>query len=201
MKKIRELLKPFLEIIFGAIVFFTFSGFLQTTGGYLALGIIAVVVAAYFIVVGILTIVLGEKLSKKCRHLLKVSGITAFAWLITAEFIILLVAFAEVGDFPVNGWIIYILTIASSFGFGLLLLLAQFADSKFINRLAQLFGAVFVLSLLLNVLIPSGVPVSLGGIVILQVVLYVAYAIMAFESMGELKVSSAPSKEEKPAQE
>jgi len=197
MKKIRELLKPFLSIIFGAIVFFTYSSFLYFDGGILALGIIATVIAAYFLVVGILTIVLGEKMSKRCKRLLQIGGLCGFAWFITAAFIISMVA----GELPVNGWIIYILTAASSFGFGLFLLLAEFASSKFINRLAQLFGAIFVLALLLNVLIPGGKPVAIGEIVILEVVLYVAYAIMAFEAMGELKVSSAPSKEEKPSQE
>jgi hypothetical protein len=192
MKKIRELLKPFLSIIFGAIVFFTYSSLLYLEDGALALGIIATVIAAYFIVVGILTIVLGDKMSKRCKKLLLIGGLTSFAWYLTASFIVAMVD----AELPVNGWIIYILTAVSSFGFGLLLLLAEFANSKFINKLAQLFGAIFVLALLLNVLIKGGTPVALGAIIILEVALYVAYAIMAFEAMGELKVSSSAPKEE-----
>lgn len=196
MKKIRELLKPFLEIIFGAIVFFSYSGYLYGEGGILALGIIATVIAAYFLTIGILKIVLGDKMSKRTKRIFLLGGLSGFAWFITAEFIIYMVG----GALPVNGWIIFILTAASSFAFGLFLILSEFASSKFISRLAQLCGAIFVLALLLNVLIPGGVLVALGQIVILQVVLYVAYAIMAFEAMGELKVAGAP-KEEKPAQE
>ena len=197
MKKISELLKPFLSIIFGAIVFFEYSWFLSGAGATLAVGIIATVIAAYFLVVGILSIVLGDKMSKKCKDLLTVGGICGYAWLTTTIWIITMVY----GIVGVNAWIISILTAVASFGFGLFLILAQFAGSKFINRLAQLFGAIFVLALLLNVLIPLGVPVTVGNIVILEVVLYATYAVMAFEVMGQLKVEETPKAEETPVQE
>ena len=198
MKKIRELLKPFLEIIFGAIVFFSYSLCLYGAGGTLALGIIATVIAAYFLTIGILKIVLGERFSKRTKRILLISGLSAFACFITAASIIAMVN----GGLQVNGWIILIAMTVSSFAFGLFLILSEFANSKFISRLAQLFGAVFVLTLFLCVLIPptSPVPAKIGDISILEVGLYVAYAIMAFEAMGELQVAGAP-KEEKPVQE
>ena len=49
MKKIKELVKPFIFIIFGALLFLYYFNGLSGEGAGLAISIIAIVLAAYFL--------------------------------------------------------------------------------------------------------------------------------------------------------
>ena len=105
------------------------------------------------------------------------------------------------------GWTIAILTIAAAFGLGALLFVSYFVKNKRLHRVTFLFGAIFVLALLLDILLlVDGTPATIGQVVILQVVLYGAYVFMLFEVLSSLKENKEPkkveeSKEEKPAEE
>lgn len=79
MKKFHELLKPYLSIIFGALLFLMFFNYLSTGGSALAIGIIAVVLAAYFLVIGIIGVCLGAKLEKGTKGSLEVIGVSLSA--------------------------------------------------------------------------------------------------------------------------
>ena len=68
MKKISELLKPYLSIIFGVLLFLYFFDWLSAKGGFLALGIIAVVLSVCFVGVGLLGVLAGDKFSKDLKN-------------------------------------------------------------------------------------------------------------------------------------
>ena len=207
MKKIKELLKPFIFIIFGALLFLFFFNYLGVGGPGLAIGIVAIVLAVYFLVVGILSVVLGDKFGK-AKGILNLAGVATFPLLLGVIYLLELIASVQDGIYlGPNGWTIAILSIASAFALGLLLFIAYFVRSKEFHRITFLFGAIFVLALLLDVLIEDGFAVTLGNIVVLQVVLYACYTSMLFEVISSFKESKEPKKveekkeEEKPTEE
>ena len=202
MKKIKELLKPFIFIIFGALLFLFFFNYLGVGGAYLAIGIVAIVLSVYFLVVGILSVVLGEKLGK-AKGILNLVGVATFPLLMGVIFLLSLIgnAKSEYTYLGPNGWTIAILSIAAAFAIGVMLFIAFFVRSKGLHRVTFLFGAIFVLALLLDILISEGFAVALGQIVVLQVILYAAYTSMLFDVLSSLKENKEPKKVEEPKEE
>ena len=202
MKKIKELLKPFIFIIFGALLFLFFFNYLGVGGPYLAIGIVAIVLSAYFLTVGILSVVLGDKLGK-AKGILNLVGVATFPLLMGVIFLLSLIGDAknEYTYLGPNGWTIAILSIAAAFAVGVLLFIAYFVRSKGFHRVTFLFGAIFVLALLLDILISEGFAVALGQIVVLQVILYAAYTSMLFDVLSSLKENKEPKKAEEPIEE
>lgn len=208
MKKIKELVKPFIFIIFGALLFLYYFNGLSGEGAGLAISIIAIILAAYFLAVGILSVVLGDKLGK-AKGLLNLIGVATFPLFYFVIELITLINLADVEGFlGPTGWTISILTIAASLGLGALLFVSYFVRSKGLHRVTFLFGAIFVLALLLDILLQvDGTPATIGQVVILQVVLYGAYVSMMFDVLSSLKENKEPKKveekkeEEKPAEE
>ena len=188
MKKIKELLKPFIFIIFGALLFLCYFNGLSSKGAGLAISIVAIVLAAYFLAVGILSVVLGDKLGKT-KGLLNLIGVATFPLFFAAIELITLINLADIdGYLGPTGWTISILTIAAALGLGGLLFASYFARSKELHRITFLFGAIFVLALLLDILLlVDGTPATIGQVVILQVVLYGAYVSMMFDVLSLLK--------------
>ena len=197
MKKIKELLKPFISIIFGALLLLFFFNYLGVGGPLLAIGIVAVVLSVYFLVVGILSVVLGDKLGK-AKGVLKLVGVATFPLFMGVIFLLDLIGDAKSENVYLgpNGWTIAILSIAAAFVLGILLFIAYFVKSKGLHRVTFLFGAIFVLALLLDVLVSEGFAVTLGSIVVLQVVLYGAYVSMLFEVLSLFKEDKEPKKVE-----
>ena len=208
MKKIKELLKPFIFIIFGALLFLCYFNGLGSEGAGLAISIIAIILAAYFLTVGILSVVLGDKLGK-AKGLLNLIGVATYPILFGVIELITLINLAQVdGYLGPTAWTISILTIAAAFGLGGLLFVSYFVRSKGLHRVTFLFGAIFVLALLLEILLGmDGTPATIGQVVILEVVLYACYVSMLFEVLSSLKENKEPKKaeekkeEEKPAEE
>ena len=197
MKKIKDLLKPFIAIIFGALLFLFFFDYLGAKGAALAIGIIAVVLSVYFLVVGILSVVLGDKLGK-AKGVLNLVGVATFPLFMGVIFLLTLIANTkgEYNNLGPNGWTIAILSIAASFILGVMLFIAYFVKSKGLHRITFLFGAIFVLALLLDILLNGGTPATLGSIVVLQVVLYGAYVSMLFEVLSSFKENKETKKVE-----
>ena len=202
MKKIKELLKPFIFIIFGALLFLFFFNYLGVGGPYLAIGIVAIVLSVYFLVVGILSVVLGDKLGK-AKGILNLVGVATFPLLMGVIFLLNLIgdAKSEYTYLGPNGWTIAILSIAAAFAIGVMLFIAFFVRSKGFHRVTFLFGAIFVLALLLDILISEGFAVALGQIVVLQVILYAAYTSMLFDVLSSLKENKEPKKVEEKKEE
>ena len=203
MKKVSELLKPYLEIIFGALLFLFHFNWLSFDGAYLALGIIAVVLSVYFVVVGVLSVALGDHFPKKVKNILTVVGAATYALFLGTYFLLFLIQTVKAANeyewstpLGPNGWTIAIVSIAASYALGVLLILAFFLKKSALSRITMMFGAIFVLALLVDILINDGNPVVLGNIVVLQVILYATFVGILFQVLPLLNF-----KKEKPVEE
>lgn len=209
MKRISDLLKPFLSLIFGALLFLCYFNWLSTNGGYLALGIIAVILSVYFITIGVLGVVLGEKFSTKTKEILNTCGVAAYPIFLGVYFLIYIIVCAkyEIAIGPM-GWTVAIFSLGVSLALGVFFLLAFFLKKSFLIRGTFLLSVLFALVLLLDVLLTNGNPETLGNIVLLGVMMYGVFASILFNELKVLqgfykkapkaaKEESESSKEEK----
>lgn len=199
MKKLHELIKPFLAVILGALLLLIYMNGLGSEGKSLALAIVGVVFAAFYIGAGIMRVLLSDKLKADVVKILDVAFVGCYALLMFVGYILKVIDL----DAGPTGWFIVVLSLASSIGFVVLFALATFLRNKNIKQLAQLFGFIFLLALVLNfVFDDAGNPVALGFVAILDVVVLGVYSsllISSITSLGELrrrpKVEAEPEEE------
>lgn len=183
MKKIREILKPFIAIIFGALILLFYLNWLSGSGATLALGIIAIIMASYYLAAGILGLVLGDKLPKGLRKAFDIISISFFPTFMFVYF--LMVTINGRDALGPNGWVIAILSMIACIAFVTAFIISSFVKNAIMKRFALLFAAIFVLALLLNLLFDSlGNPIVLGNFNIIACVIYVLYTNMLFSSLS-----------------
>ena len=154
MKKVQELIKPILLIIFGAILFLYYLNWLQNREGALALGIIGVVFGAYYLAAGILDVVLGNKLPKGLKFVFEILNVCLFAVLMFTQFLIITIYnYDYMGP---TAWTIKILSMIAALGLVAFYIIAKVTNKALLCRLGFLFGAVFSLALLLDILFTEG---------------------------------------------
>ena len=197
MKKVFEFIKPFLAIILGALMFLYFLNWLGYREGALAIGIIAVIFSSYYMALGILGVVLGDKLGK-IKKVLDIVAIGLFPLFMFVYFLIITISMAEY--YGPNGWVLAITSMVGCLGMLVMYLLASLAENSAMKKLVSLFAAIFVLVLLLNILFDvQGNPNVLGNIDIILFVIYIIYSSMLFVSvaaLSEKKAEAAPAEEE-----
>ncbi len=198
MKKVSDLLKPFLSVIFGALLFLCHFNWLGLGGGRLAIGIVALVLAVYFVTVGLLSTLLGEKFPKRLKETLDAVGVGVYPLFLGAYFLTFLIMsvkdkYTYVGPMA---WTISLISIAAAFGLGVLFFLAYFLRRRTLARLTFTFSCVFILMLLLDILLINGNPATLGSIVVLKVVLYGVFVGMLINALSSFKALLKPKKEE-----
>ena len=183
MKKLTDIIKPVISIIFGVILFLVYMNWLQSdAGSVIALGVIAIVLACFYVASGILAILLGEKMPDVLKKVFDIIAISAYAIFVFVYTIILITWNAD-GMGP-TAWFIAIFTLSAAIAFAGIYIVAKCVKAKILSRLALLFAAIFVLALLLNVLFGTdGNPTVLGNISVIQVFLYGLYAYMAFSAL------------------
>lgn len=204
MKRISDLLKPFLSVIFGALLFLVYFNFLALNGWALALGITAVALAVYYVIIGLLGSCLGDKFNNKTKETLEAIGVAAYP-IFSATFSLISLIMNNEYLGPM-GWTISIFTVAAGLCFGICYIVAHFGKAHLFIRGSFLFASLFILSMLLNVLIDgNGYPATLGSIVMLVVVLYVVFTGMLVNALkvlqGDYKKTSKVKSEEEPAKE
>ena len=202
MKKLSELIKPYLSIVFGALLFLVFLNDLRGEGGQLALGIVGVVLAVYYLAAGILGIILGDKLPKVVRMIFEIASVSAFPVLMFVEELISVINIHEyMGP---TAWTISILLMLSALAVVAGYVLARFVKVKLMMRLGSLFALAFVLALLLDALFyVTGDPVAIGDLNVVMVVLYVLYSLIllnSFRALGQEEPKAEEPKEEQPAE-
>ena len=197
MKKVSDLLKPFLSVIFGALLFLCHFNWLGLGGGYLAIGIVAVVLAVYFVTVGLLSTLLGEKFPRRLKENLEAVGVGVYPLFLGAYFLTFLIMSVKAKTYvgPM-AWTISLISIAAAFGLGVLFFLAYFLRRRTLARLTFTFSSVFILMLLLDILLVNGNPATLGSIVVLKVVLYGVFVGMLINALSSFKALLKPKKEE-----
>ena len=205
MKKVFDLMKPYLSIVFGTLLFLCYLNWLSGSDEALAIGIIAVIVAVYYGGAGILLVVMGDRLSTMIKKGLNILSVSLFP---TFMFVYFLLNTIRAHDgFGPTGWTIAILSMAGSILLALVYVLSRLSPNKLVARLAYLFAAIFALILLLNVLFDEGTgnTVALGFINVISLTTYVIFCLMLFNSFsGEApkeEVKAVEVKEEKPQEE
>lgn len=201
MSKIRELLKPYLAIIFGALLFLIYLNNLsQVAPEALALGIIGVILAIIYIGIGIVDVLAGDKLGKTVKTVFGVILVSSFPIFLFIETLLTTIQLAQLQAMGPTAWTIAIINLIASIAFVAIYCIARFVPQKVLKRLAFLFGAIFTLALLLDILFDvTGAPTMLGNIAIIMIALYVIYGVMLFKGLSELE-EEAPKVEAQEAE-
>ena len=193
MKKFTDFLKPHILIIFGALLFIYYLNFLSYGGAGLALGIFAVILSAYYLVVGILLVLMGDKFSPTCQKMLGTLSVALFAIFMFVGFLITVIEAS--GIMGPTAWVIKILSIVASLAFAVIYIVSKFCDKPVLLRFSYLFALIFVLALLLDILFDvAGDSRLLGNIDVLLVVIYAVYTFYLFGSLEKIK--EVPSQDE-----
>ena len=207
MKKVADILRANILIFFGALLFLLFLNLFAGNGYNIAEGVIAMLVATFSLVYGILNIVVGKGLKSNVKRIFDVILVCSYALLMFLFFLFGLIQDAQLnGYLGPTGWIIAIFSILASLALIGLYPVARFLNKKPLNNIAYLFAGIFCLALLLDILFAgSGAPIAIGNIVIVLVAVYVLFSIYLFGSLenGEALVKEEPKaieqkEEEKP---
>ena len=194
MKKFTDYIKPNLLIIFGALLLLFYLNYLSSSGTALARGIFAVVISAYYLTVGILLVLIGDKFSPMCKKVLGILSVSLFALFMFVNFLLTTIRNAD-GMGP-TAWIINILSMVAALALIIVYIISKFSDKPIVFRCAYLFSLIFVLALLLDILFDNdGDAIVLGLVNILLVVIYALYSFYLFGSLE--KIEEVPAKAEK----
>lgn len=194
MKKIGDFLKPNMFIIFGALLLLYFLNYLSLNGASLAIGIFAVILSTYYLVVGILGILIGNKFSPQLKKIFEVLSVSLFGAFMFIYFLLTTINGAQInGLMGPTAWIVQILSMAAALGLAVVYTIARLVNIDALMRFAYLSSAIFALALLLNILFDiSGNSRLLGNVDILLVVIYVIFTFYLFSTL----TNKAESKEE-----
>jgi len=189
MKKISDIVKPFSEIIFGALFFLCYFNYLAFKGEALGIGIAATVISAYYLAIGIVNFVAGDKLPEGLKKVTDIVSISAFPlFIFVSKLLTTIDAHELLGP---AGWTLIILGMVGSLGLAVVYAVARIVNKPVLTKIAYIFASVFVLVLLADILFTiDGFPTDLGNVVIVDLVIDVLYVSMLFASFPkEEKVS------------
>ena len=174
MKKILDLVKPFIAIVFGALVIMLYLNGMSVGGTTTVRSVFAFIVGSYFIVVGLLGMICAEQIGEKPLRILNAIGISVYA---SFFFLTTVLDFADYHDgYGVNGWVVADFTFAVALGFAVLNIIAIFVNNRILGRIANILGMLFVLALVLDILFDEvGNPVRLGLVSVLLVVVHATF--------------------------
>lgn len=187
MKKFEEMIRPFISIIFGALILIHNLNLLGT-GIVLGviLGVLSIMVSLYYLVYGILTVVLGEKLPTKLRELNDSLAYTIFPGFLATFILIDLILEATYFTVGPAGWVIGIISVLIIVVFITMFLLKKAVKNELIDRLAKLMAFCVYLVMLFDILFSYGNAIGLGAIDVVLTVIYVIFGYMLFPYL-ELK--------------
>lgn len=187
MNKIKELIKPYLSIIFGALLFINYLNYLANKGVGLALGIIGIVFSVYYLGAGILEIVAGDKLTANVKKVLGFATVALYPLFIFISYIMIMVGNANA--IAPTGWIIVIFGIIVSISFIVVYAIKTFSPKAGIEKVAIIVSALFVLVLLFALLFtPFGGTITLGQINIVETIISVLYIMILMNATAKNKV-------------
>lgn len=202
MKKITEVIKPLLSIIFGALLLLLYLGYLRDgmPAFPLTIAIFGVIFAAYYITIGILNIVVGNKLNATLRLVFDILNVSLYALLF---FLMRLSVIVEMADMmSPTAWIICILSMVAAIGLIVLFIVSKFAKAPVVNRLTFMFAGIFALALLLDVVFDvSGAPEAIGNIIVVVLALYGMFVSIMFTAIGKPELQNEKPVEEQPQEE
>ena len=203
MKKVVDILKPNILIVFGALLFLYFLNYLQYQGQTLAIGIIAIIMSAYYLTIGVLGVLIGNKFSDMLKKIFEVISVSLFGVFMFVVFLLNTISGAQINNLMgPTSWTIAIFSMIASLGFVAIYIISKFIPKPIMARLAYLMSAVFGLALLLDILFNiRGMSNVLGNIDIVLVVIYAVFMIYLFSTLNKVEDVKEEPKEEKAPEE
>ena len=200
MKKVLDLVKPFLFIILGALLLLIYLNWLQLQDAQLAMGIIGVVIAVYYLGLGIVVAIIGDKLPASLRGILDLVAICLYP---VYGFVGSLINVIDLHDLlGPTGWVIIISSMVAALAVAGLYAVANFVKIKLLVRLAQLAAMVYALTLILDIVFDfAGGVTVLGDIPLVVIAVYACYGFELFKAVGALTAEEAPKAETEAAAE
>lgn len=185
MKKLRDILKPYLAVIFGATMFLIYLNLLMGGGEFTALGVIGITLASFYILYGIFGVLLANKLPEKAKDILDMIVIASFP---TFMFLYFLFVLIDVANFAgPTAWVIAIFSLAASIGFAVVFVISKFVGAAILKRLTYLFGMMFLLTLLLELLFSEvGAPNSIDDIPVAYLAMFILYGFMEINALPKM---------------
>ena len=178
MGKLFNSSKPFILIVFGSLLFLSYlNWFLTNDIQTIIIAVFAVVIAAYYITHGVLEIVLKDKLGK-AKNILEIISIVLFPIFFFIRILLVIIDIANlIGP---TGWVIGILSLIGTLAFVVIYLIKVVPKT-----ITRLFGNIFALILLLNILFDVfGNPISLGNINVVTSIAYISFDILLFTAIS-----------------
>lgn len=186
MKKFYEKVKPFFLVILGALILLTYLPCIRGEGSVLALGIISIVVAAFYVGYGIVVLLIGDKIPALVKKILDIVVVGLFPAFVFTGILMDTISLYE--NYTPTGWIVAILGMIVALGIVVVYVVAAFVKNNILSKLVSIFALTFVLALLMNVLFDAiGLPVVLGNITIVVLVIYSVYTAILFSAIGGLE--------------
>ena len=171
---------------FGALLFIYFLNFLSYTGAVLGIGISAVVIAVFYLTIGVTFALTGDRISLKAQKVYRLLSVVMFAIFMFLNFVLTTTIWS--GRMGATAWTIKIVSIAVSLAFAIFYVVAQCTDEPMMQRLARLLSFAFVVSLVFDLLFDvTGSGKTLGDIDVLLVVIYGVYTFYLFNSLEKIE--------------
>ena len=182
MKKIQVVAKPFLSIVFGALLLLTYLNWLSLDGGALVIGVIALLMSLYYLGAGITEAVAGDKLPQKAKKVFDIINISLFSAFASIYYLLYITNLSD--QMGPTGWIVALAALLLSLALAIFSIIARLVSNPVLKRLDVLFSALFMAALVLTLLFDSaGNPVTLGSIDVISLVIYALFGMMLLESL------------------
>ena len=182
MKKIQKVAKPFLSIVFGALLLLTYLNWLSSGGGALVIGVIALLISLYYLGAGITEAVAGDKLPQKAKKVFDILNISLFSAFASIYYLLYITNLSD--QMGPTGWIVVLAALLLSLALAIFSIIARLVSNPVLKRLDVLFSALFMAALVLTLLFDSaGNPIKLGSIDVISLVIYALFGMMLLESL------------------
>ena len=198
MKKIKDFIKPYLLIIFGALFLLLYSNLLDGGTAEIVFGVFAIIFAVYYIVAGVIKIVATDKFEENIRNILDFFTYSLFPFFMLGYGIYTLI---DQFDFiAVTMIIIWFLIVISALLLIVFQAFAKLGNGCGNNKGAFLFSALFIISWALLVLFENTAmalfTLTIGFVI--EVIFVTSFALILLENKVDNK--SIEENVDKPAQ-
>lgn len=188
MKKVTEFIKPLLLLIFGSLALLFYMNYLQLQDEYLAFGIVAVIFSAYYLVAGILTYVLGNRLNNSLQLVFDILNVSLFPLILFFMRILNMKRLIQADAMSVNDWIVYITFFLATVTLIVFYMVYRFTKQPVMGRIAFLCGGILVLTLVVELVLNN----TVGSLPLIQLALYGIYTYVLFSTMARTVQGSSP---------
>ena len=202
MKKLVDLIKPYVSIVLGALLVLLYMSYFSYKGAALALGIIGFIVGILYIGLGVVEAFVAKKLDKSARAALDVAEMCLFPLFMFVYILIMMINLKD--NMVATGWVIAIYSLIASLGFMGIYAMSKFVRNPMLVKMRVVVAVAFGLVLLLGILFDvTGAPTALGDVGLVLLIMYALFGYMMFLALiqPEDPVMEEPKQVEAPKEE